>query len=400
MNIFQKMYCRVFQTIFKIAIPILPYREPKIINSISEAPTELEQAGVDNVLIITDKTLHSLGMLEPLKACLSERGIIYTVYDNTVANPTIENVEQARVSYIENGCNGLIGFGGGSSIDCAKAVGARIAKPKKPIPKMRGILKIMKKIPYLAAIPTTSGTGSEVTLATVITDGVSDYKFPINDFCLIPRLAVLDVENTKSLPPKMTSTTGMDALTHAIEAYIGRSSTKSTRKDATEAVKLIFENLETAYNEPQNTEAREKMLRASFLAGRAFSKSYVGYVHAVAHSLGGKYNIPHGLANAVILPIVLEEYGKCAYKKLHRLAIFAGVSTNEETHEQGAIKLICAIRKMNERMDIPSTLEGIAYDDIDEMARHASKEANPLYPVPRLMNARELRKIYIEVSGK
>ncbi len=327
---------------------------------------------------------------------LIDAGIDYSVFDQTVGNPTVKNVEDARAIYLNDGCQALIGFGGGSSIDCAKAVGARIARPRKPLSKMRGILKIMKPIPYLVAVPTTAGTGSEITLAAVITDPDTGRKFPINDFPLIPRLAVLDPENTKSLPKHMISTTGMDALTHAVEAYIGRSTTKSTRSDALSAVTLIFANLEKAYSDCDE-ESRRNMLKAAFLAGRAFSKSYVGYIHAVAHSLGGAYNIPHGLANAVLMPIVLDYYGDAVYKKLHELAVAAGIASPDEPDCDAARRFIAEIRDMNRRMGIPDKLSGIKGDDVPALAVRAAQEANPLYPVPVLMNAAEIEKIYYKV---
>ena len=220
----------------------------------------------------------------------------------------------------------------------------------------------------------------------------------MNDFTLIPSYAVLDPEVTFTLPPQLTATTGMDALTHAVEAYIGGSTSKETRRLSLEAVRLIFENIETAYNDGSNRTARKNMLTAAYKAGIAFSKSYVGYIHAVAHSLGGQYNIPHGLANSVLMPIVLEEYGKSAHKKLHQLGIAAGVAAADDTDEAGATKFIQAIRKLNQRMNIPETFSGIRKEDIPVMAKHAAKEANPLYPVPRLMNAKELEQFYYKVA--
>lgn len=398
MNFIKKIYCRSFQICFRIALPLLPYRDPLILHSVSELPAKLQDKHIKSVLIVTDEVLHRLGMIESLKRHLSEHHIQYAIYDKTVPNPTVRNVEEARALYLKNNCQALIGFGGGSPIDCAKAVGACLAKPKKPISRMKGILKIRKRIPLLVAIPTTAGTGSEVTLATVITDSDSGFKFPINDFSLIPSIAVLDVDNTKTMPLSMTSTTGMDALTHAVEAYIGRSTTRKTRKDATEAVRLIFNHLENAYRDGTDTEARTRMMDAAYLAGRAFTKSYVGYVHAVAHSLGGQYNIPHGLANAVLLPIVLETYGKSAHKKLYRLAKVVGLTNAEDTYETGARKFIQEIKAMNARMNIPKTLSGIKKEDIPMMADHADKEANPLYPVPQLMGAQALEQFYFKVA--
>lgn len=283
-------------------------------------------------------------------------------------------------------------------MDCAKALGARIAYPKKSMDQLKGLLRVLRKIPTLVAIPTTAGTGSEVTLAAVITDSEKQHKYSMLDFTLIPRYAVLDPAVTFSLPPHLTATTGMDALTHAVEAYIGGSTTKETREKARAATALIFANIEKAYANGQDRKARANMLRAAYLAGIAFSKSYVGYIHAVAHSLGGQYNIPHGLANAALMPIVLEEYGASAHKKLHELGVVAGVASLNDTHESGAKKFIAALKAMNKRMGIPEKLAGIKKEDIPQMARHADKEANPLYPVPKLMNAKELEQFYYKVA--
>ncbi len=397
MNFIKKVYCRTFQTVFKWAIPVLPYRSPKRLKKIEDIAPYLKMNKYNKVLIVTDGFIHKSGMIDSLKAALKRHEVEYVVFDETVANPTVANVEKAREIYLENGCEALIGFGGGSSIDCAKAVGARIAKPNQPISKMKGILKIWKKIPFLVAVPTTAGTGSEVTLASVITDGETRHKFPINDFFLIPRVAVLDPELTRSLPPHLTATTGMDALTHAVEAYIGRSVTRQTHEDSIKAVNLIFANLEKAYNNGNNMKARANMLRAAFLAGRAFTKSYVGYCHAVAHSLGGKYNTPHGLANAVLLPYTLELYGEAAYAKLGDLARVTGIAPRAATDEAAAKAFIKKIRTMNSNMNIPDKLQGIKKEDISQLATYAEKEANPLYPVPKLFTKKELEKLYYDV---
>lgn len=394
MNRFRKMYCRTFQTVFKIALPFLPYRKPKIVGSVKALPEILKKRRCENVLIITDAGIRKLGLTQRLEKVLAKNEIPYIIYDRTVANPTTENVAEAVELYRANDCRAIIGFGGGSSMDCAKATGARIAKPHQSLAKMKGILKVHKRLPLLIAIPTTAGTGSETTLAAVITDAETRYKYAINDFPLIPRYAVLDPKVTLSLPPAITASTGMDALTHAVEAFIGNSTTYGTRKDALLAVKLIFENLDTVYNDGSNLDARRNMLHASFYAGCAFTKSYVGYVHAVAHSLGGQYNVPHGYANAVILPMVLEAYGSAVYKKLDKLAVEAGIADPEDSYEEGAKKFIQAIKDMKLRFHIGNTIPEILEEDIPKLAHYADKEANPLYPVPVLMNARELENFY------
>ena len=394
MNPIKQIYCRIFQAILKLAIPILPYRSPRLLHSVSQIPDLLAERQIAHVMVVTDGFLHLSGKLEPLKKALKAAGIACTVYDEVVPNPTVLNVEIARERYLQQGCQALIGFGGGSAIDCAKAVGARIARPRLTIAQMRGILKILRPIPCLIAVPTTAGTGSEVTLATVITDDKNSHKFPISDFPLIPRAAVLDPEMTRSLPGHLTAATGMDALTHAIEAYIGNSTTRDTRADALTACELIEKHLETAFQNGDNMEARACMLDAAFFAGRAFSRSYVGYCHAVAHSLGGQYHIPHGLANAVLLPYVLERYGKTIGRKALDICRVMGIDACEET---AAAMLAEHIRRMNARMGIPHKLTGIRAEDIPRLARLAEKEANPLYPVPRLMSAKELEAFYYDV---
>lgn len=398
MNILKKSYCRIFQTAFKIALPLLPYREPEIMNSVDEIIPLLKNKSYESVLLVTDKVIRELGITKNLEDLLVQNNIACHVYDETVPNPTIDNVEAARNMYLSNNCKAIIAFGGGSSMDCAKACGARIAKPKQPIPKMKGILKVLKKIPMLIAIPTTAGTGSETTLAAVITDSKLHHKYPINDFNLIPNYAVLDYRTTVGLPQHITSTTGMDALTHAVEAYIGNSTTKYTRKRAVEAVKLINENLKDAYDDGHNQTARSNMLKAAYSAGVAFTQSYVGYVHAIAHSLGGQYGTPHGLANAVILPILLREYGPVIYPKLATLAKESGVVTDTALPEKDtALKFIDWVQKMNDSMNIPRNIPQIKDEDIETMAKHADKEANPLYPVPVLKDEKALAQWYVLV---
>ena len=398
MNTAKKIYCRIFQKAFKLAIPILPYRDPREMASVDEVPGLLKRLGRSSVLLVTDKPLRDVGVTARLEEVLKKEDIKCVIYDKVQPNPTIYNVEEARKAYIKGNCKALIGFGGGSSIDCAKAVGARIAYPKRSIDQMKGILRIWRRIPPLIAIPTTAGTGSEVTVASIITDSDRKHKYALNSFPLIPRYNVLDPKVTYTLPPSLTATTGMDALTHAVEAYIGGSTTAKTRALAREAVKLIFENIETAYKDGHNYEARNNMLHASNRAGLAFSISYVGYVHAVAHSLGGQYGVPHGLANAVLLPIVLEDYGPSVYRQLSELAAAAGIAKEGLSERENAEAFIRAIREKNKNMGIPERLTGIIKEDIPVMAAHADREANPLYPVPKLMDASELERFYYKVA--
>ena len=399
MNIFKKFYCRAYQTVFRILLPFLPYREPKILGGMSDVADLLKKEGKKKAVIVTDGGIFKLGLTDGLTDALSKAGIDFILYTEVTPNPTITQVERVRKIFVDNGADSIIAFGGGSSIDCAKIAAARVVKPKQSVGRMKGILRIGKKLPLFIAIPTTAGTGSEVTLAAVITDDKTHYKYPINDFCLIPQYAVLDPAVTLGLPPQITATTGMDALTHAVEAYIGRSTTRYTRKKAIEATKLINENLLVAYNDGKNVVARKNMLHAAYCAGIAFTQSYVGYVHAVAHALGGKYNTAHGLANAVILPYFLEEYGKSATKKLAKLAKATDVAAETDDNATAAAKFIARIKELNSFMNIPEHVEGIKEEDIPQMAENADKEANPLYPVPRLMDAEQLSRMFKKVGG-
>lgn len=387
-------YYRAFQKVMKIFMMFLDWSEPQLLTgpgAIKKLPGVIKDKGINNVMIVTDKGLMSLHLLDGLFKQLEEDGISYTVYDGVQPNPSIENIEEARAQFVANGCQAMIAFGGGSPMDCAKAACARVVRPNKTIPQMRGQLKVMHKLPPFFAVPTTAGTGSETTLAAVVSNTKTHEKYAINDPCLRPKLAVLDPELTVGLPPHITSTTGMDALTHAVEAYIGKSNTKSTRDYAEKAVAIIFANLETAYKDGKNINARGQMLLGSFYGGMAFTRAYVGYVHAVAHNLGGMYGIPHGLANAVILPVMLEEYGAAIYPQLSKLANFAGIEGTSD--DDKAKKFIAEVYAMNERMNIPKGFTQIKEEDIPTIVSRALKEANPLYPVPVIFDEDRMTQI-------
>lgn len=393
-------YYRAYQKVMKVMLYFIDWSEPQLLTgpgSIRKLPSVIKEKGIGKVMIVTDKGLMSLNLLDGLFEELDKAGISYVVYDGVQPNPSIENIEEAREMFVSNGCEAMIAFGGGSPMDCAKAACARVVRPNKTIPQMRGVLKVMRKLPPFFAVPTTAGTGSETTVAAVVSNTQTHEKYAINDPCLRPKFAVLDPELTTGLPKKITSTTGLDALTHAVEAYIGKSNTRETEDYAEKATKLIFENLETCYNDGQNVEARGQMLLASFYAGMAFTRAYVGYVHAIAHNLGGMYGIPHGLANSVILPVVLEEYGSTIYPRLAKLAEIVGI--NGQTEEELAKGFIAEIKAMNERMAIPTSFEQIKEEDIPTIVERAMKEAHPLYPTPVIFDADRLAQIVRKLKG-
>ncbi|MCM3638974.1 iron-containing alcohol dehydrogenase [Sporosarcina luteola] len=391
-----KLYCRSFQGVMKVSTLFLPWREPQLLegeNSLAELPRLIKREGIETVLIVSDTGIAATGLMDGFLDGMRREGITFAMYDKTVPNPTIDNIEEALQLYKANDCQGLVAFGGGSSIDCAKGVGARLARPSKTIPQMKGILKVNKKMPPLFVVPTTAGTGSEATLACVVSNSETHEKYALMDTALIPHFAVLDPLLTVKLPRHITSTTGMDALTHAVEAYIGKSNTKQTRQWSVDAVKLIFENLYEAYSNGDNIAARTNMQKAAYLAGMAFTRAYVGNVHAIAHTLSGFYNVPHGLANAVILPHVLDYYGESVHEPLAELADAAGVCAASESTREKAMKFIQAIKDLNEEMDISVNVDCIIDSDIPLMAERAIQEANPLYPVPKILLKEDMDKL-------
>ncbi len=405
MNAITKIGCRIYQKIYYLLMFGIKWYKADILEgdgSFDKIPEWLKSHNRKSVLLVSGSFLSKkLGLTPRLAKKFEECGIKCTIFDGVVPNPTIECTEEGVRLYKENDCDCIVALGGGSPMDCAKVLGARIARPDKTISQMKGNLKVFKKIPPLYAIPTTSGTGSEVTLAAVISDPKNQEKYPINDPNLIPKYVIFDPELTVNLPKETTATTGMDALTHAIEAYIGKSNTKQTKNDAIEAVKLIFNYLLRAYNDGTDIEARAKMQHGAYLAGRAFTRAYVGYVHAIAHALGGYYGVPHGLANSVLLPKVLKKYGKSAYKKLSELA--DAVELEGNTREEKANNFIKAIEELNAKMNIPTEISGkwmIKDEDIDGMVKHAYKEANPLYPVPKIFGHKELKELIKEVQAQ
>lgn len=396
----RKIVYRIHQFIMRIGSYFVPWRKPIVIegnNSLERLPLILLEKNYNRVLIVTDKNLYDLNLLDTLINGLDKLNIHYSIYNKTIVNPTIKNVEEALSKYIKHDCNTIIAFGGGSPIDCAKGVAARLARPKKTIKQLRGFIKVRRKTIPLIAIPTTAGSGSETTIAAVISDCKTHKKFAISDMALIPSIAVLDPKLTINLPKHITATTGMDALTHAIEAYLGRANTKETKMMAIKAIKLIFDNLEVTYNEPDNIDARMNMLKASYMAGVSFTRAYVGYVHALAHQLGGMYDTPHGLANAVLLPEVLIYYGTSIHRKLAKLAEITLDIDRYTTREQKVNIFINKIITMNSNMKIPTKIKGIKEEDLNVMVERAYKEANPHYPVPKILNKKDLKKIYRKI---
>ena len=394
MDPLKKCYYRSFQFVFNIGARCLPWRKPVVkkgSGSVDGIAKLLIAENMKKPLVVTDATIRKL-LVPDILASLERAGLSYAVFDAVEPNPTVAVCEQIREMYLAQGCDSFIAVGGGSPIDAAKGAAARIARPKRSLRQMSGLRKVGRKMPPFIAVPTTAGTGSETTIAAVLTDEKDHHKAAVMDLHLVPKYAILDPNLTVGLPSPITAATGMDALTHAVEAYLCWTyNTKESLRNAEEAVGLIFTYLERAYNDGNDLTAREEMLWASFLAGFAFTRAGVGNVHAIAHTLGGLYGTAHGLANAVILPIVLEDYGAKVYKKLARLADEAGIGGKDDKEKEEAF--IAEIRAMNLRMGIPTGFAFIREEDIDTMITWALAEANPVYPVPVIYDRKRCRKV-------
>lgn len=385
-------YCRTFQAGMKVGNYFLGYRTPKFISGpgcLSRLPDILKKGRVNRILFVTDEGLMKLGLPDKLLKKLAEEGIECTVFSGVSPNPTSDNVEEGFALYRDNGCEALIAMGGGSPMDCAKGIASKAVHPKKTVAQLQGILKVHKRIPPFFAIPTTSGTGSETTVAAVITDSATHHKASIMDPVIIPRYAVLDPELTVGLPPYITATTGLDALCHAVEAYTNHTyNTKLENRFAKKAVRLIYRNLYKAYEDGSDKAAREAMQKAAFFAGRAFTRGCVGYVHAIGHTLGGLYGVPHGVAMSIILPHVMRAFGPAVYDRLADLADVCGMDgVNKQEKSENFIKWI---EQMKKDMGIPVGLDMIKDEDVDQIITWAMKEANPLYPVPVIWGRKKL----------
>lgn len=396
-----KLYCRIFQAVMKVANYFMGYRMPEYIegpDSIRQLPRMLKEKHAGKVLVVTDGGLMKLGLPDGLLKALEEEGIEYALYADVSPNPTSDNVEEGFRIYRENGCQALVAMGGGSPMDCAKGVGAKAAHPNKSISQLQGILKVHKKIPLFFAIPTTAGTGSETTVAAVITDSATHHKASINDPSILPKYAVLDPLLTVGLPPAITSTTGLDALAHAVEAYTNNTYNTPLEKDLSkQAVRLIYDNLLKAYQDGSDLTARQNMQKAAFFAGRAFTRGCVGYVHAVGHTLGGLYGVAHGKAMSILLPHVMRQFGSAVHQRLAELADVCGMEGKNDAEK--ADKFLCWIEDMKKQMDIPEYVDMIRDEDVEQIIAWAMKEGNPLYPVPVIWEHDDFARFIAMVRG-
>lgn len=368
-------------------VPVLFMGTGKIL----EVPALLKLSGITRALIVTDKSLVSLGLLAPLLARMEESGVQYVVYDDIQPDPTYTTANNGLALCQKNKCDGVVAVGGGSVLDTAKAISVSATNGKPP-QALAGQFKVKKPGLTLIAVPTTAGTGSEATLAAVLSDSVTHSKSTIVDPKIVPAIAVLDPALTVGLPPHITAATAMDALTHAIEAYVSGYATPQSRYYSEISIRLIYQNLEQVYKCPTDIAGRENLLLASFYGGLAFTRTYVGYVHAFAHNIGGKYGIAHGLANAVLLPQVMRVYLPHCQEEFSKLAKIVGLSD--------AASFVESLVHMGKAVGIPSTLEKFPASAIEEIRKAAFAECHGTYPVPYYLTARQADELLLTVANK
>ena len=371
-----------------LAVRFLPIPQPTILvgpGSSGRLGKTIAGFGHGKILIVTDSIISKLGLLDDLTDALTAGGAEYGVFDAITPDAPIPLIEAGIDFYLENACDAIVAFGGGSSMDASKAIAAAVSNPGKSLRELAGYFKGLQTPVKIYAVPTTAGTGSEVTVAAVISDPERQAKLVIVDTRLVPKMAALDPCLMTGLPPHITAATGIDALTHAIESFVGKWANPYTDDMALSAVGLIFDNLRVAYSDGKNLAARESMALAATYAGLAFTRTNVGYVHAIAHQFGGKYHTPHGLANAIMLPLVLKYSLPAVTDRLALLAVRAKLGRESEGEDVLAQKFLDAVEQLNRDLGIPTFLAALKASDIPQLAEAACREAHTGYPVPRYM---------------
>jgi alcohol dehydrogenase len=364
------------------------------VGSSKEAGPQAKALGATKALIVTDKVLNQLGVAARIKGQLEEAGVKAVIFDGAEPNPTDTNVADGLAAYVKNGCDAIVSLGGGSAHDCAKGIGM-VATNGGDIRKYEGINKTTKPMPPFVAINTTAGTASEMTRFCIITNTSTHVKMAIVDWRCTPNVAINDPVLMVGKPPALTAATGMDALTHAVEAYVSIAATPITDACAIKAIELIAEYLRPAVANGANLDARDKMAYAEFLAGMAFNNASLGYVHAMAHQLGGFYNLPHGVCNAILLPAVCEFNLIAAAKRLGDIAVALGENIDGLPPVDAAAKGIAAIRKLSKSIGIPAGLTelGVKEADLPTMAENAKKDACQLTN-PRTATLQQVVEIF------
>ena len=390
---------RFRQAIFSPIQKIQLYMQPKMIkgeHALLDLVDVLKEKHLTHYMIVTTPGFIKRGTLQSFFDALNQNDIQYSIFHDLKPDPEIYDVEKLKEMFIKEGCQALIAIGGGSVIDCSKAALACIQMNNLDVKTVLHTGRVSKPLSLLIAVPTTAGTGSEVTAGAVITDPIKKRKYALSHLFLIPKYAVLDASLLTSLPSKMTAYTGMDALTHAIEAYINCFNNRKTNEYALCAIKSIFQYLVPSFEDGLNKHYRLELLEASYNAGVAISNNYVGYVHAIAHGIGGMYHLQHGMINAIILPIVLEEYGSAVVSKLAKIADVVGITGT--TDQDKSKQFIQKLKDLNQIFSIPTSIPEIQEEDIHYLAIGAEKEGNPTYPTPVTWDVEQFEKVIRKIK--
>lgn len=390
---------RVRQAIFSPIQKIQLYMQPKMIkgeHALLDLVDVLKEKHLTHYMIVTTPGFIKRGTLQSFFETLTQNDIQYSIFHDVKPDPEISDVEKLKEMFIKDGCQALIAIGGGSVIDCSKAALACVQMKNLDVKTVLHTGRVSKQLPLLIAVPTTAGTGSEVTAGAVITDPIKKRKYALSHLFLIPKYALLDASLLASLPAKMTAYSGMDALTHAIEAYINCFNNRKTNEYALCAIKSIFQYLVPSFEDGLNMQYRLELLEASYNAGVAISNNYVGYVHAIAHGIGGMYHLQHGMINAIILPIVLEEYGGAVVGKLAKIADVVGITG--ATDQDKSKQFIQKLKDLNQIFSIPTSIPEIQEEDIHYLATGAEKEGNPTYPTPVTWNVAQFEKVIRKIK--
>ena len=385
-----------------IATRLLPAPTPFMLTgpgSSVELARLIADRGARSVLVVTDGVLMKLGVVAPVLNALKEAGLTVTVFSDVEPDPNIDTIMAGIELLRASGATAVLAVGGGSPIDAAKAMIACYASGRRP-EDLDGYFKVRAPVLPFFAVPTTAGSGSEVTVVAVVSDPVKGRKFAIVDNKLVPAAIALDPNLMLGLPPHVTAATGMDALTHAIESYLSTLATPVTRALSVSAARAVFRDLPRAYEDGRNIEARQSLAVASCLAGLAFTRVGIGYVHAIAHQLGPLYHLPHGYLNAILLPCVLDFYAEHSASRMAEFARACGLAQDGEDARAIATSLIVAIRRLNASIGIPPTIEQIAEADVPKIVQRALAEAHGTYPVPTYMSAADCATVVRRAAGK
>ena len=355
------------------------------------------RTGAKRVLVVTDKPLRDLGVVDQAVAALVASDVDVEYFDGVLPDPTYDQVAAGAALAKSHGSEAILAIGGGSSMDAGKVIAISAVSDDSPADWV-GHNKYKQEPLKIYAIPTTSGTGSEATMGAVISDSQTHAKSIITGNSLLPAVVALDANLLVGLPPHITAASGMDALTHGIEAYIGVWERGTRSEDSRIAIKLIFDNLAEACRDGKNLSARNGMAMGAYYAGLAINQVNVGNVHAIAHQLGAKYGIPHGLANALVLPHILEFSNEETQDRLAELAVLVGLGSETDAAGDLSHKFIQAVRNLRTEVGIPDKSELIKREDFDAIAAAAIAEG-ALYPVPRLLDRESVLAVLGHISG-